>query len=135
MHAENINRINFGIMKQKLNRWIQAGFYCFAGINHLFNPEFYYDLIPSYFIYLDEINLLAGVAEIVLGIGLIFKEFRKISAYGIMLMLLTYIPSHIYFIQIGSCIEGGLCVPAWLGWFRLVVIHPLLIFWAWSARK
>ena len=122
-------------MKQKISRLIQAGFYVIAGINHFINPQFYLDLIPPYFIYFEEINLLAGIAEILLGIGLIFNPSRKVAAFGIILMLIAFIPAHIYFIQLGSCLGDGLCVPAWIGWFRLVVIHPLLIFWAWTARK
>jgi uncharacterized membrane protein len=59
---------------------------------------------------------------------------RKWAAYGIIAMLIAFIPSHIYFIQINSC-AGQLCVPTWLGWARLLLIHPLLLFWAWSNRK
>ena len=122
-------------MIRKLSLWIQAGFYILGGINHFINPEFYIDMIPPYFVYLDEINLLAGVAEILLGTGLLFRKTRKFAAYGIILMLLAFIPAHVYFIQIGGCIEGGLCAPEWVGWLRLLLIHPLLIIWAWSASK
>ena len=41
----------------------------------------------------------------------------------------------IYFININSCIPKGLCVPQWVGWVRLIVIHPILIAWAWWVRK
>ena len=122
-------------MKKKLNCWLQAGFYVFAGINHFIDPEFYIDLIPPSFVFLAEINVVAGIVEIVLGLALLFSRSRKLAAYGIILMLVAFIPSHIYFIQIGSCVDGGMCVPEWVGWVRLVVIHPLLLLWAWSARK
>jgi hypothetical protein len=50
-------------------------------------------------------------------------------------MLISFIPAHIYFIQIGSCVEGGMCVSEWIGWARLLIIHPLLIWWALSVTS
>ncbi len=122
-------------MKRKISCWIQAAFYIYAGANHFINPEFYYDLIPPYLGDLVLINSLSGIVEVLFGIGLLIEKTRKLSAYGIILMLIAFIPSHVYFIQIGSCIENGLCVPQWIGWIRLILIHPMLILWAWSMRS
>ena len=83
----------------------------------------------------NHIVTTAGIAEIILGLLLIFTSTRKFAAYGIFAMLITFIPAHVYFIQIGSCIPNGLCVPQWLGWVRLIVLHPLLIAWAAWYRK
>ncbi|MFK7954343.1 MAG: hypothetical protein AB8B73_15940 [Ekhidna sp.] len=120
---------------KKIGVYIESAFYIFAGTNHFIDPEFYYPLIPEYFTFPEFINSLSGVAEILLGVGLLFYTTRKVSSYAIITMLLAFIPSHIYFINLGSCIEGGLCVPEWVGWGRLLVIHPLLIWWAWRCRK
>ncbi|SFO38328.1 Uncharacterized membrane protein [Algoriphagus ornithinivorans] len=119
-------------MIQVLKRYslfVLSGFYIFAGINHFLNPEFYLPLIPDYFSNAEFINVLAGLAEIILGIGLLIKKVRRLAIIGIVLMLLAFIPSHVYFIQKGSCIDGGLCVSNWIGWVRLVIIHPILIAW------
>ncbi|QYH38513.1 DoxX family membrane protein [Algoriphagus sp. NBT04N3] len=119
-------------MIQVLKRYslfVLSGFYIFAGINHFLNPEFYLPLIPDYFSNAEFINVMAGLAEIILGIGLLIKKVRRLAIIGIVLMLLAFIPSHVYFIQKGSCIDGGLCVSNWIGWIRLVIIHPILIAW------
>lgn len=120
---------------KKTSRWIQSGFYLFAGANHFISPEFYDGLIPPYIPNHHFVNLLSGAIEIGLAIGLVIPKTRKISAILIIAMLVAFIPSHVYFIQIGGCIADGLCAPLWVGWMRLIVIHPLLIWWAWSARK
>ena len=113
-----------------------AALYILAGINHFVNPQFYIDLIPPYFPFKEFINILSGVIEIVLGILLIPNKSRKLAGYAIILMLIAFIPSHVYFIQIGSCIEEGLCVSEIMGWVRLIIIHPLLIAWAyWVAVR
>jgi uncharacterized membrane protein len=110
-------------------------FYLIAGFNHFVNPDFYLPLIPPFFNSPEKINVLSGIAEIILGIGILFYPSRKYASFGIILMLLAFIPSHVYFIQLNSCIEGGLCVPEWIGWIRLVLIHPALLFWVWEAGK
>lgn len=115
--------------------WILLGiFYVVAGINHFRDPEFYLPLIPDYFDYPYAINIASGILEILLGVLVLIKPARQYAAVAIILMLLAFIPSHIYFVQQGSC-AGALCVPAWVGWVRLVVIHPLLIFWAYQYTK
>lgn len=113
-----------------------AGFYLFAGFNHFRDPDFYYLLIPEYlrdFSY--QINWLSGVIEMVFGLGLLLKPGRKWAAYGIILMLLAFIPSHVYFIEEGGCMSDSLCLPAWIAWVRLIVVHPILILWAWWHRS
>ncbi|MEM6643383.1 MAG: hypothetical protein AAF616_10415 [Bacteroidota bacterium] len=118
-----------------VSRYVMSGFYVLAGINHFINPEFYYPLIPEYFRYPIAINFLSGVAEVTLGLGLLWSKTRKVSAYLIIAMLFAFIPSHIYFIEIGGCIDEGLCAAPWVGWVRLLIIHPLLMYWAWRVRK
>ena len=120
---------------KKIGLYLQSAFYLIAGINHFIDPEFYYPLIPEYFTYPSLINYLSGSLEILFGIGLLFITTRKLTSYAIIAMLVAFIPSHVYFIQQGSCVDGGLCVPEWIGWGRLLIIHPLLIWWAWKCRK
>ena len=121
---------------KKISLYLQSFFYIFAGLNHFINPEFYFPLIPEYLQdFSNFINVFAGVIEIAFGVALIFPGLRKAAVLGIILMLVAFIPSHVYFVQLGSCIPDGLCVPEWIGWGRLLVIHPLLIWWVWSVQK
>lgn len=112
-----------------------AYFYLAAGINHFISPDFYLPLIPPFFSKPELINVLAGIAEFLLGLGVLYYPTRRRAGFGIVLLLIAFVPSHIYFIQIGSCVVGGLCVPLWLGWIRLVLIHPILIFWGYWVAK
>ena len=123
-----------GIVR-KLFLYIQAGFYVAAGANHFLNPDFYFGLIPPYLPWPVTINIVAGVVEIVFGFMLLVPSLRRLASYGIVAMLVAFIPSHIYFIEIGSCIEGGLCTTPLVAWVRLVVIHPILIWWAFVYRS
>jgi uncharacterized membrane protein len=122
------------MFKHFLSRYTMSLFYIAAGLNHFINPNFYLPLIPPYFPYHSAINITSGVVEILFGLLLIPTITRKWAAYCIVLMLIVFIPAHVYFIQQNSC-TGELCVSPWIGWFRLLAIHPLLIYWAWSNRK
>jgi uncharacterized membrane protein len=107
----------------------------FAGVNHFIHPEFYLPLIPPYFEYPQTINLLAGIFEILAAIGLFIPAFRSRLSWLIIIMLIAFIPSHIYFIQIGANVDNGLSTPMWIAYLRLLLIHPLLLVWAYRTRK
>ncbi|MEM9024955.1 MAG: hypothetical protein AAGB22_14515 [Bacteroidota bacterium] len=119
----------------KWSLYAMAAFYLFAGSYHFINPDFYAGLIPDYLPAHDFLHRLAGAFELVFGLALFFERTRWWATRGILLMLLAFVPAHVHFIAIGSCIEGGLCVPPWIGWVRLVVIHPLLLYWAYRVGK
>lgn len=120
---------------KKINVYALGAFYIFAGTNHFISPEFYYGLIPDYLPFHEAINIISGLAEIGLGLCVLLDTSRKWSSYLIVLMLIAFIPAHIYFIQVGSCLDDSLCVPEWIGWVRLILIHPILIVWALSVRN
>lgn len=109
--------------------------YFAGGINHFINPKIYIPLIPPYFIYLEALNDLSGFLEIILALGLLFKSTRFYAAYGILLLLIAFIPAHVYFIQKKSCISDSLCFSSWVAWVRLLLIHPFLMWWAYSYRN
>ncbi|MCA6074571.1 hypothetical protein [Fulvivirga sedimenti] len=115
--------------------WIALSiFYIVAGLNHFRDPEFYLPLIPGYFPNPELINLGAGIVEILLGILVAISSTRKAACWMIIILLVCFIPSHIYFIQLGGC-AGKLCVPEWVAWVRLLLIHPLLIIWAYRIKN
>ena len=117
------------------SRYLLAGFFILAGVNHFLQPNFYLPLIPDYLPWPISLNLISGVAEIVLGVGMLINHLQSAAMWGLIILLILFIPSHIYFIRVGSCIEGGLCAPMWMAWLRLVLIHPLLLLWVWYSGR
>lgn len=107
--------------------------YTIAGIMHFLQPAIYMEVIPDWLGNKSFINYTAGVLELVVAGLAFFKLTRKIASYLTIAMLTAFIISHAYFLQLGSC-AGSFCIPAWIGWVRLIVIHPLLIWWAWNIK-
>ncbi len=121
---------------QQILFFILIAFYIFAGYNHFASPSFYLPIIPPYLSnWANEINLLSGILEIILGILLLPKSTRSYAAKGIIILLVLFIPSHIYFIQKGSFTLGAIEITPTLSWFRLLIGQPILMLWAWWASK
>jgi len=112
-------------------RYLLGLLFVAAGANHFFNPGLYYPLIPDYLIYPVFINYLSGALEMLFGAGLLTTRFSRLSAYGILGLLIAFIPAHIHHIRMDGCVSEQVCIPLWAAWIRLLFVHPLLIFWAW----
>ncbi len=106
-----------------------------AGINHFWHPESYLQIMPSYFPIPVVLNYAAGIVEIILGALLLVPVTRKFSAYGIIILLILFIPVHVYMIQMKGCMGGSACIPEWILWVRLFPVQFILIAWAWWVRK
>ena len=105
-----------------------AFLYIAAGVYHFVKPKFYLYMIPRYIPAHKLMVLLSGIAEIVLGIMLLFPETRSVAALGIILMLISFFPVHIYmltdevkFAKISKIFRWG-----------RIPLQFLLIWWAYS---
>ena len=122
-------------MFKRISKVLIPILYIGAGINHFWHPEGYYTIIPDYLPNHYLINILAGIAEIILGILFLFARTRIRAAYGIIAMLVAFIPAHVVMIQNGFCLRTGYCLPEWALWFRLFPLQFILMWWAWKCRK
>ena len=122
-------------MIKKISLVVLIILYAGAGINHFIHPEGYYTIIPPYLPYHYLINILAGIAEIICAVLLAIPATRKLGAYLVIVMLIAFIPAHIYMIQKGGCMGAEICIPVWGAWLRLFPLQFILIAWAWWHRK
>jgi len=76
-------------------RYVFAGFFAFAGIMHYLKPKFFKHFIPKPFPK-KLVNYVIGLIELGLGIGLLFPNFTKKSALGIIVLLIIFLPIHIW---------------------------------------
>jgi len=103
--------------------------YIAAGINHFRIPAFYISIIPNYLPYHQILNTLAGLFEIAFGLMLIFAPTRRIAAWGIVVLLIAFLPVHIAMLPGHTQIGAVHVKPIW-AWMRLA-FQPVLIAWAW----
>jgi len=106
---------------------LMAVLYIALGINHLVNPGMYEGIMPPYLPAHTFLIYLSGVCEIVLGALLLPRATRAWAAWGIIAMLIAFMPVHIHMLVHAGDYPD---VPYW----ALVVRIPmqgLFILWAW----
>ncbi|WP_029489712.1 DoxX family protein [Aquimarina agarivorans] len=106
--------------------FLMAAMYVVAGFFHFYKPKPYLAIMPPYLPQPKALVFWSGVAEILLGLGLIFTPTRVLSIYFIVAMLIVFLPVHIYMLQSEQAAKG---VPKWFLWLRLP-LQFVLIWWA-----
>ena len=105
--------------------------YVAAGVNHFWNPRFYEDIMPPYLPWPSQLVILSGVAEIVLGIGLLVSQTSQFAAWGLILLLIAVFPANIH---MATHSELYPTIPAIALWLRLP-LQGVLVAWAyWYTR-
>lgn len=106
-----------------------GAFMIFGGVNHFLKPEMYAPFLPNFFPR-DIINVVVGIAEIIVGIGAFIPQYRSIATLGILVMMLVFLPLHI--------IDVFRENPA-VGTHKIALIRLpfqfLFILWAWFIWK
>lgn len=115
-------------------RYVMGGLYVVAGVMHFVVPRVYAQVVPPVFPRPLVLVYLSGVAEIVLGFGVMHRRTRQASAWGLVLLLLAVFPANVYMATHDVVLEG---VPEWASepsevatWARLP-FQGVLILWAW----
>ena len=110
--------------------WLMAAFYVFGGFNHLMNPGFYLTIMPPDLPNPEWLNVLSGLAEIVLGVYILEPRTRVYAAWGIIALLIAVFPANLYAAaeNVGSAGPGS--GPGALAYLRLP-FQALFVVWAW----
>ena len=104
-------------------------FMIFGGVNHFLKPEMYFPFFPD-FLPKENLNYLAGIVEIGLGIGAFLPKTRNLATLGILIAMLVFLPLHIWDVfrenpAIGSHKASLIRLP----------IQFLFITWAWFINR
>ena len=107
--------------------YLMAVLYIIAGLNHFRNPRLYLKIIPPFFPNPKLMNLLAGFAEITLGIMLCIPALINIAAFCIIALLIAIFPANIYMYTND---KAGMGLPKIVRLLRLP-LQFILILWAY----
>ena len=76
-------------------RIIFGVFFAYAGFMHFKKPRFFNGFIPDFLPKLT-VNYVFGFIEFVLGVGLFLNQTTKNAAVGIFVLMLLFLPIHIW---------------------------------------
>ena len=110
--------------------FLAALFFIFAGILHFRKERFYLKAMPPYIPYHRTMVVISGIAEIILGLGLLFEVTRIYAAWGIILLLIAVFPANIYMATSGKFHQ----IPKFLLWLRLP-LQFVLIWWIYQYTR
>jgi len=109
--------------------------YLVAGTNHFIHPGGYISIIPAYLPFPKVLNILAGLCEISFALLMIWSKTRRYGAWGIILMLIAFLPVHIDMIVRAPFMMGDIRVTPLIAWAR-IPLQVLLALWAgWYVGK
>ena len=108
--------------------YLMAFLYIIAGINHFRKPGMYIRIIPPFFKNPKLINTLSGIAEMLLGILLMFPFSKRFAAWGIIALLIAIFPANLFMFQDK---KASFSLPKWILFVRLP-LQIVLIYWAYQ---
>lgn len=114
--------------------YVMGIFYVIAGTMHFVIPKVYAQVVPPQFPQPVTLVYLSGIAEIVLGIGVVIQRTRRQSVWGLIALLLAVFPANVHMATHGILPDT---VSDWADgfaraalWMRLP-LQGILILWAW----
>lgn len=116
---------------KQLSRYACGLLYIGAGVNHFVKPEFYVSIMPPYIPWHLALVYVSGIAEVVLGVLLMFRASSVLAGWGVIALLIAVFPANVH---MALHPEQYPWAPAVGLWARLPV-QGLLIAWAyWYTR-
>ena len=101
-----------------------------AGTMHFVNPAFFLKIMPPYLPLHQELVLLSGIFEVVLGVLLLVPQTSRTAAWGIVALLIAVFPANLYRYQHQEIFPASPIIHL----LRLP-LQGLFILWAyWNTR-
>ena len=114
-------------------RWLLAVVMTLAGVNHFVSPTTYVGMMPAVLPAPLALVYISGVAEMIVGLGLLPRRTRKLAAWGLVALLVAVFPANIN-MAVNALPLGDRSVPMWALWARLP-LQLVLIAWAYRYTR
>jgi len=119
-------------MLKVAGRWVIAGFFILAGLNHFRTPALYLGMMPPWLPWPVAVNAVTGCAEALGGIGLLLPALRRAAGWGLIALLIAVFPANVHVALQGRM--PGLDVSPALLWWRLPFQAVFIAGVAWAGN-
>jgi uncharacterized membrane protein len=107
--------------------YLMAFLYLLMGLNHFRVPRMYVKMIPPSLPMAKILNIISGLAEVVLAVLLCIPGTSLFAAWGIIILLIAIFPANIYMYTNDNVAMG---LPKWIRLIRLP-LQLALIYWSY----
>ena len=118
-------------MFYKVGKIIFGGLFIAAGLYHFIRPEFFMRIVPPYLPFHYPLVLISGMAELLLGIGLLIPKTSRPAAWGLIALLTAVFPANIHMAMNPDLYSDIHPIVLWL---RLP-LQGLLMLWAFKYTR
>jgi uncharacterized membrane protein len=118
-------------MMKAILKYLLVVFYFGAGVMHFVRPEFYLKLMPPYLPWHLPLVYISGVIEMALAVGIMIPKFTRLSAWGIIALLIAVFPANIHLALHPEIFPN---YSPWVSLVRLP-LQGVLILWAYWYTK
>ena len=109
---------------------VLAVFLIFGGVQHFISANNYIPFVPSFLPFTMAIIYLSGLFEVLFGVALFFKKLEILGAWGILILMLLFLPIHIW-----DVISNNPAIGSHNAALIRLPIQFLLIFIAWKVKN
>lgn len=102
-----------------------------GGVLHFVNPKLYLSIMPPYLPWHLSLVYVSGVAEIILGLALLFPATQVFAAWGLILLLVAVFPANLH---MALNAEQFSQISVWVLWLRLPLQGVLIAVAWWFTR-
>ena len=103
---------------------------CYVGFAHLLSPDFFVNIIPPGLPNPEWLNVLSGLAEIVIGVYLLEPRTRIYAAWGAIALAIAVFPANVHMFLENVGPEGPGTGNPTVNIVRLP-FQLLFVAWAW----
>ncbi len=115
----------------KIALYFMALLYIAAGFYHFINPKPYLQIMPPWLPGHRVLVYISGALEIILGVAILYKPYRKVAAWGIVFLLIAVFPANIQMV-VNYYNQNH---PRFWGSILRLPLQVLLIWWAFAYTK
>ncbi len=110
-----------------ISLYTMSAIYLIAGMCHFWKPKFFLSITPKWVPIPAFVNIAVGIAEVLLGLALLWETTRSYAAIGIIILLIFVFPANVYHYQKAKR-KGKMVIVTMI---RLP-IQLLLLYWAYT---
>jgi uncharacterized membrane protein len=103
---------------------------CGAGFMHLISPDFFVAIIPKGLPNPEWLNVLSGLAEIIIGVYLLEPRTRVLAAWAAIALAIAVFPANVNMLLENIGPDGPGSGNPVASWIRLP-FQAVFIAWAW----
>ena len=112
-------------------RWFFGLVFIAAGLNHFRDPAFYINIMPPYLPWHGELVAISGVAEVVLGVMMLYRRWAALAGWGLIALLVAVFPANVHMAMHPELYPS---IPPEVLWLRLP-LQGVLIGWAYFYTR